>query len=459
MKGNKNLVTAIISILVVSLVALMVFIIIGISKFTELGNITSPPTQSNIVLPREIELNLDGVISDIKGNSLYIKSLNNNKVIKVNVVGTTIISDKYNKQIPLSQISVGEIVKLSYTVGSDDLKTLQIHPMSFTYKDLGIKQINIDNKSLTIGTIQYTLDELQVIENPNGNLLLDLDVINEFDDIMVKGLGNNIYSLKIVTGSGFIQLVDLPTDNGRLEINRQRQIPLSTLKNDIIEVQAGIYDIALYLDDYLPLILENVIIEYGQTYQLDAAGIQPLTYQININVINNHQPYELSINGENYGETREAYLQTGDYNLDISSEGFFDYSQSFRVKNNMTLQLILKEIPPPPPPKPEPEPEIILEPEPEFIPEPEIILEAEPEIFVPEIIVPKNPIINLNTSPAGAAVYIDGEYIGSTPVSKELNQGIYKIEFELNGYENYSTSIIVEEEDIQTDYLYVLIPK
>ncbi|WP_029487946.1 PEGA domain-containing protein [Candidatus Epulonipiscium viviparus] len=503
MKSNRFLVIGIISTLVVCLVGVMVFLIVEISQFTiepqlveELSEVPEPAI-------KEVQLTFDGVVTEIDGNKLIITNVDNHEPIELNIVGSSSISDKYNKQIPLSQIVLGEIVDVSYKINSHDIVSLQIHPMAFMHHNIANTQIDTKSQTVSIGTKKYHIDELAIFQNPNQEILSDLSNLTEFDEILIKGLEDDIYSLNIINGLGYIQVTNLPSENGRLEINRQRQIPLNTLPDNTVKVQAGTYNLALYLENYLPIIVEDAIIEYGQTYILDAANIQPITYDVAIKIVNNNQPYNLSIDNISYGETRNFQLPRGTYTLDITSAGFYDYSHEFKVQDDMAFQFILSAVPPPPPPLP-PAPEPIIEPTPEPIVEsnldaellldvapipvpdavsaaldtsgPQIVIEPllqpstpapiepqisiEPDFELTESVEPEyNHIINLNTNPPNASVYLNGVYIGVTPVSKNLDTGIYKVEFSLEGYENYSTSIIVEEEDIQTDYLYVLAPK
>lgn len=509
MKNNKFLVIGIISTLVVCLVGIMVFLIIEISEFTEqpqlVERIATAPTPTPEVTIKA-NLNFNGLIQDLSEETLFAVNIENGEPIELNFVADTNILDKYGKVIPLSQIPLGEIVDVEYALDSHDILSLQIHPMSFLHQNITSEQIKDD--IVQIGTKKLFLDELLLIQNPLGEILPDLSSLNEFDEMLIKGFEDQVYSISIVEGSGYIELLNLPTENGRLEINRQKQLSLNNIKNNTVEVQSGIYHIVLYLEDYLPIIIDDAVIGYGQTYAIDASMAQPILYDVTINIVNNDQPYNISVNDVSYGEEKHLELAKGLYNLDITSAGFYDYSHEFKVKNDMSFQFILSPIPPPPLPAP-----IIEVPAPPLqpvIPESELLLEVEPipnptlnnteqslgelneiaqelanttplsEPDITDIIPPIEPelalepatevemetekaleykhIINLNTSPNGASVYLDGIYLGLTPVSKNLDKGIYKVEFSLEGYEKYSTSIIVEE-DLQTDYLYVLIPK
>ena len=66
--------------------------------------------------------------------------------------------------------------------------------------------------------------------------------------------------------------------------------------------------------------------------------------------------------------------------------------------------------------------------------------------------------IDIATDPSGAKVYINGVNKGTTPYKVTLPIGSYSVLLEKDGYEVYSTSIILDGSDDQTGFLYVLTP-
>jgi len=52
-------------------------------------------------------------------------------------------------------------------------------------------------------------------------------------------------------------------------------------------------------------------------------------------------------------------------------------------------------------------------------------------------------MISIKTTPSGAKVYINGSYIGITPISKALKQGKYEINLVKEGYVKYATAVTV----------------
>jgi hypothetical protein len=56
---------------------------------------------------------------------------------------------------------------------------------------------------------------------------------------------------------------------------------------------------------------------------------------------------------------------------------------------------------------------------------------------------PSTGTLVVNSSPQGAQVYVDGRYVGNTPLRIGINPGRTDIEVRLDGYETYRTSVVV----------------
>ncbi|MDY0095864.1 MAG: PEGA domain-containing protein [Candidatus Vecturithrix sp.] len=53
--------------------------------------------------------------------------------------------------------------------------------------------------------------------------------------------------------------------------------------------------------------------------------------------------------------------------------------------------------------------------------------------------------LEIESTPAGAAVYIDNHFIGQTPLKKEMEDGIYNVKVILSGYQTFARRIAVEK--------------
>ncbi len=56
---------------------------------------------------------------------------------------------------------------------------------------------------------------------------------------------------------------------------------------------------------------------------------------------------------------------------------------------------------------------------------------------------PSYGTMSFNSSPSGAGVYVDGDYVGTTPSSYGTDPGRHEVLFRLNGYEDFTTTVNV----------------
>lgn len=58
--------------------------------------------------------------------------------------------------------------------------------------------------------------------------------------------------------------------------------------------------------------------------------------------------------------------------------------------------------------------------------------------------------LTINSNPCSADIFIDNEYVGSTPFSGGVKTGEHKIDIKLEGYEEYSETINFEDQETIT---------
>jgi len=72
---------------------------------------------------------------------------------------------------------------------------------------------------------------------------------------------------------------------------------------------------------------------------------------------------------------------------------------------------------------------------------------------------PVQGALNINSSPTGANVFIDGEQVGLSPIQVQLEGDRYKVELRLNGYETISENVSIDQLTPDQSRNYQLIPE
>jgi hypothetical protein len=129
---------------------------------------------------------------------------------------------------------------------------------------------------------------------------------------------------------------------------------------------------------------------------------EPFIY---IDIDSSPQGAQIWIDGEYCGVTplREYFDRTGDHTFKLSKHGYKPYQESFFISESRTLDLVL-----------------------------------EPFIY-----------IDIDSSPQGAQIWIDGEYSGVTPLREYFDRpGNHTFKLSLHGYKPYQESFFVSESGI-----------
>lgn len=129
---------------------------------------------------------------DMKRQILTLRNCKNAVEVPYEYTGGTYIRDKYEHDLTVSQLSVGELVTIEQQ--GEKLTTVQIAKDAFSYDDLYNFTLDREMQSLTVGgSIYYYDDDLLAYQEGSS---IPLSEINEQDTVCIKGVGQEIYTLR-----------------------------------------------------------------------------------------------------------------------------------------------------------------------------------------------------------------------------------------------------------------------
>lgn len=211
------------------------------------------------------------------------------------------------------------------------------------------------------------------------------------------------------------------TENINLDRNISRNITLTPIQQNYnLSVSSNPSGASIYLNNsyYGQTPMTVSLIEGNYNLQLQMNGYDNYTETINLNrnISRNitltpiQQNYNLSIssnpsnasvyiNNSYYGKTpMNITLMENNYSLEIEKSGYVNYTETINLNRDISRNITL----------------------------------------TPET---KNYNLNLKSNPNGASVYLNNTYYGVTPINLNLQEGNYDLLLQLNGYEDYSTTI------------------
>lgn len=409
---------------ILGLTVLVTGIVLGIKYFSvegqgvsELENINTP-----ITLDRgEREVKRTGVIEGLSEESVTYLDLEEEKSFHMSIGEGVAVSEKNGEIMPFATLELGDIVELTYNEETEQIEAIRKLPESWTKKNvIGLKQVD-GGKCL--------------IWDQYGQPIA-LEDIGEYDSLDLKGIDEKIYAIKVIERQGYVQLDELPSLEGVLEIDINRQIPLKD-SLEPVSLTAGTHKLTINLKGYEP-VTYTIEVKPGEILTVNLSGAKLVYGQLEVQVLEGIKDYEIHVGKEKYKPGERIEVLEGKYDVVVVAPDYKPWGMNVEIAGHVILQVTLQEKE-----GNEKEGEVVSE------------IALEEESVTPELAYR----INVMTEPIGAKVYINGEERGVTPFTITLEIGDYSILLKKEGYEDYSTSIIIDHSDNQHNYLYMLTPK
>lgn len=336
---------------------------------------------------------IDGVIKDInyEEKKVTFYSLKSNETVILTA------NDKTQYPFPntLSDYKIGDVVTFVYDK-SRNLTDLKVCEAAWEFSDTGLL-VNSDSKLLKFGdaatkfkdkSFKYT-DGITTVRYKD--VYTELSKIDKLDYVTVRGYDNGTvnkaYSVTIEKSHGSLEIHNgEQIQDGVVKLNGQ-EISLKSAKS--MNLTEGRYKIDVTGSNCEPFSTE-VMIKPSEVAKVDLSVIQIKSGLLNISA--NVTDYTVTIDDKNYKDSDTILLNYGKYNVKITKPDYQDYTGTVTINEDVnTLSVTLKER-------------------------------------------EKTGTVNVQTTPGGAKVYIDGTFVGQSPQNKVVSLGSHKIEVKMDGY-------------------------
>ncbi|MGL4738465.1 MAG: PEGA domain-containing protein [Cellulosilyticaceae bacterium] len=438
MQGNKLFVKVMIITGVMGLMALVIGLFMGIRYLGIEAKSENQPGEGQVYeLPGEGSetAQMMCMIEGLEGNEIGYIDVKSQVFAKIDAAEAVIVREKNSERMPLTALNVGDLVMITYDTQTKLALEIDKIPESWVKQELiGIK-IDELQKQIMIGENSYVYDETLLVWDQNGERI-DLSQIGPYDKLDVGGIGAHIYSIKVIERQGYILLDQLPSEEGILEIDINRQIPVERVQEPV-PVTAGMHKVTIRLKGYEP-VTHRIEVRPEEVLKVDLKGAKLIYGQLEVQVLEGVKDYEIHIGPKIYKPGEPIEVLEGKYDVIVVASGYKPWGMRVDITGKVVLQVTLQED------------------EKEKREDEEDAQDRNGEQIEN---VEGNYCINVMTEPTGAKVIINGEDHGITPFTTTLKVGDYSILLRKEGYEDYSTSIIIDNSDNQNNYLYALTPK
>jgi Cu/Ag efflux protein CusF len=373
--------------------------------------------------------------------------------------GGTNITDKYNQVIAISQIPIGTMVEGSFEKVNGKLTAMSISTKAWEY--IGVSNLNINRSAQTmkIATTRYKFTKDIVILD--GQEFITVDNLAEQDELTIRGYDETIWSITVTRGHGTVKLADyemflgagitvgyeamqqitkdmtitvregnfnLTVENGKysatknITVNRNQETLVSlgdlgpeALKQSRITFEITPFGADLYIDGEITSYANPLELTYGEhTVKVALGGYTTFSGVLNVNVAGKTIKIDLpEVTSNEEAVVSETDTQPNDNanngNEDGTDTGTDAGTNAGSEQTENPVGIITDE---------------------------DAIIDEKHSIYV------QNPI--------GASVYINGDFMGTSPCNFQKIIGTHVITFIEDGYETMSYTVDVLNDGLNT---------
>lgn len=366
------------------------------------------------------------VEKDGKEGTVKLLNLELGRTYTLSVEGTSTLYDKYGEAVSLEQIKPGDIVDVTFLRSKKRLNTLQLSPSAWVNESVSRYEMDLQRKEVTIGENVYKLTG-DTIYLSQGMQIEAMD-LNPADVLTLKGIGSSILSVNVEQGHGYLRLKnDENFIGGFMEIG---QSSIRRIEADmLLTVPEGSYQIQISKNGGGGT--KEVTIRRGEETTLDIGDLEvPETQYGTVLFSLTPSKASLYIDGEKADPSGPVTLEYGIHQLIVRASGYQTITTYIKVAQpSGGLDITLDEN--------DADQENAEQEEKEKL--------AQYKVFV--------------DAPAGAEVYVDGNYVGIAPMSFTKSSGSHIITLRRSGYETRSYTISVDSEYKDVTYSFAeLVP-
>lgn len=342
--------------------------------------------------------------------------------------GTTGFYDRYGQMISLSQIAIGEIVDVRFVRSKRHLTLASLSSAIWTKNSTDQYVFDSIKREVTIGTDIYRLSDSLFCYSGSDELFYQ--ELNSVDVLTFRGIDNTVLSVSVDKGHGYLRLSGQEYFvGGWIEIGTKF---IQKITEDmLLTVPEGTYNIAVSGSGMT--VDRSVTIKRGLETVLDLSDIVPETPKEGL-VLFSITPSEatLFIDGEKVDASSAISLTYGLHQLMCTCDGYHTLTRYLSVgEENAGISITMEK---------------------EEKPASDVSGNDSSETSASgqsgNTQTADTTQVSYNrvfiNAPAGAEVYVDGNYVGIAPCSFRKAEGSHVVTLSLSGYNTRSYTISVD---------------
>lgn len=363
--------------------------------------------------------------------------------------GTTYVKDKHDGPMTISQIKAGDVVDITFLKGRKKLASIQRSPEAWVYDEVHNYDLAGSNRSASIGSQMYSLPESVVVLS-DGRRVEAGEVVSQ-DVVTISGISHKIYSINVDRGHGYLRLKnDQLLLGGWIEVGNSviRQIS----EDMLLTVPEGSYQVVLTNNNVG--CVKEITVERGKEVVLDVGDLEVAEDAVG-KILFTVEPEgaTVSVDGKPVDISKPVELKYGIHQIQAEANGYDTLTKHIQVGSEYaTISFKLEES------RKNDGKDSVSDNSttPDRIPWKDTMDSVSANNLNRDSIsdntlsVSENALGTSNKykvyvdSPKGVEVYLDGNYMGISPVRFTKTVGRHEITLKKSGYKTKTYTIYLE---------------
>ena len=402
-------------------------------------------------------------------STIQFQNLATGKRYTLQYDGATEIYDKYDEAMSLQQVEPGSIVTAKFYKPKKLLASMKVDGQALHFAELDNYTLDSKRGTLSVGETVYNLSNHLVILSEDN--IVELMDINQVDVLSVWGYNNQIYSINIEQGHGYLRLQnDTYFVDGWIEIGQKIIKKISA--DMLMVVPEGKATVKVSHNGSSAT--QQITFARNEEMAWDLGDVEITEVQKG-SIIFTLDPSDakVKIDGKEVDTSLPVELEYGVHKMTVKADGYDTLSQYIKVREpsaNIGIELVENKNAKSPDENSEQESSDKKKTNSDSSKE-EDKKTSKQENSDSQKETSKTESKNKTTSkanskyqvyidsPTGVEVYVDGNYIGIAPVSMNKEVGNFVITLRKTGYQTRSYTVQIDDGDSDVNYSFAELMK
>jgi len=363
--------------------------------------VAATPSPSPTPTPLPINTrNMTGHITNINAQTIIMLDITANRSMTFEFTETTTLNNRFGQAMPFEDLSVGKLMDIAFDPDTNELFSLrQTVTRDVVPADM---RFDMEYSTITVGNDTFNFSDQTLVLR--RGVPFEIGDITPEDMVTLVTLSNFVWTIDVESARGFLRFTNYESIvEGRVIMNPVGPgIHRFANIEDTITLPEGTYVVTVEGRNIESYVTE-VTIYYGQTTVIDLEDVDLGAAVLELTVTPSGS--RVFINGELTSVHSALEFEFGEnVSIRVERDGF--YTQQRTVEMDQAVVSI----------------NITL-------------VEETPE--------PETALLSVSTTPSGAQIWINQQFIGFSPILTELEPGGYTILATVTGFYDYEIFIDV----------------